>query len=123
MKKFVLKSGIHLLLLLYCFALFSFSPNEVSTFDQNRVSDRVDECKVSKTYVCQTYSNQIDLQIKSLTENEENAFKKIETNFILFILPNDYSLKLSQFKVTGFKNISHLFFSSTEIIFPFHSFW
>ncbi len=116
-------SGIHLLLLLYCFALFSFSTSQAAKIDQQKSSDINDECRSSQATSFQVYSNQLDLQLKTFSEKKDNSFHKKNLEKLLFSCGSDQSLEISQYKVKGPKDIICRCFSQTDIIYPFHSFW
>jgi hypothetical protein len=122
-KRIVQNSGIHLLLLLYCFALFSFSTSQAAQIDQQKSSDINDECRSSLATSFQVYSNQLDLQLKTFSEKKDNSFHKKNLEKLLFSCGSDQSLEISQYKVKGPKDIICRCFSQTDIIYPFHSFW
>jgi hypothetical protein len=122
-KRIVQNSGIHLLLLLYCFALFSFSTSQAAQIDQLKSSDVIDECRASRATSCQVYSNQLDLQLKTFTEKKDNSFHKKNIEKLLFTCYSDPSIEVVKYKVKGPKDIIGRCFSQTDIIYPFHSFW
>ena len=123
MKRIVQNSGIHMLLLLYCFALFSFSTSQAAQIDQQKSSDITDECRSSQATIFQVYSNQLDLQLKTFSKKKDNSFHKKNLEKLLFSCGSDPSLEISQYKVKGSKDIICRCFSQTDIIYPFHSFW
>lgn len=123
MKRIVQNSGIHLLLLLYCFALFSFSTSQAAQIELQKFSDITDECRSSQATNFQVYSNQLDLQLKTFSEKKDNSFRKKNLEKLLFTCCSDPSLEISQSKVKGLKDIIGRCFSQTDIIYPFHSFW
>ena len=123
MKRIVQNSGIHLLLLLYCFALFSFSTSQAAQFEQQKTSDTIDECRSSQATSYQVYSDQLDLQLKTFSENKDNSLQKKNSEKLLFTCPSDKSLEVNQFKVKGTKETLERCFSQADIIYPFHAFW
>ena len=123
MKRIVQNSGIHMLLLLYCFALFSFSTSQAAQTDQQKSSDIIDECRSSQATSFQVYSDQLDLQLKTFSEKKDNSLQKKNIEKLLFTCCSDPSLEISQYKVIGHKDIIGRCFSQTDIIYPFHSFW
>ena len=123
MKRIVQNSGIHLLLLLYCFALFSFGTSQAAQIDEQKVSDITDEFRSSKSTSFQVYSDQLDLQLKTFSEKKDNSFQKKNSEKPLFTRPSINSLEVNQLKVKGTNDILVSCFSQTDIIYPFHSFW
>ena len=123
MKRIVQNSGIHLLLLLYCFALFSFSTSQAAQFEQQKTSDTIDECRSSQATSYQVYSDQLDLQLKTFSENKDNSLQKKNSEKLLFTCSSDKSLEVNQFKVKGTKETLERCFSQADIIYPFHAFW
>lgn len=116
-------SGIHLLLLLYCFALFSFSTSQTAQIELQKSSDITDECRSSQTKSLQIHSDQLDLQLKLFSEKKNNSLQKKNIEKLLFTFYSDPSLEISQYKVKGSKDIIGRCFCQTDIIYPFHSFW
>lgn len=118
----VQKLGIHLLLLLYCFTLFSFT-NLQSTPIQLNVSSEIDECRSSQSSPFHFYVGEQDVQIKTYTENETNSNHKKTVDKQGAIFSSDLSFKANQFKVRGIKDVLEHCYPQTDFNFPFHSFW
>ena len=122
-RRMVQNYGTHLLLLLYCFALFSFSTSQAAQIELQEASNSSNEYRSSKATCLEVYSNQLDLQLKIVSEKKDDASEKKNLAKIVFTCASDQSLEISQFKVKGPKDTLERCFSQTDIIYPFHSYW
>ena len=123
MRRIVQNYGTHLLLLLYCFALFSFSTTQAAQIELQESSNSANEYRSSKATCLEVYSNQLDLQLKIVSEKKDGFSDKKNLEKIVFTCGSDQSLEISQSKVKGPKDTLVRCFSHTDIIYPFHSYW
>lgn len=122
-KRLIQKSGIHILLVLYCFMLYSSSTLQAAQIQQFTINSEINECRSAHSTVSQVYSDQLDFQLKTFSEKEDNTVQKKYLEKLLFTSPCCLDLKISHFQIKVTKDISLRCFSQTDIIYPFHFFW
>jgi len=103
--------------------IFSFSAVQATQIEQLATNSELNECRSSHSTVSQVYSDQLDFQLKTFSEKQDNTVQKKHLEKLLFISPSCLDLKINHFQIKVTKDISLRCFSQTDIIYPFHSFW
>lgn len=123
MKRIIQYSGIHVVLLLYCFAIFSFNTNQVVQIEEFATNDTVDDCRSSQSTTLQVYSEHLELQLKLSSEKREGFLSKKNLEKSHYTCASIVEVDEHKTKLKIPTDILASCFSETDVIYPFHSFW